>query len=98
MGVLTPIVSDIGVVPVKDRSGNKYFGLYKCLYTQFRVVHRLRTKEQITDSWRKFITDFALQGKEGSIKVRVRFLVTDDDKSYVAGQMAAMDREKMIGQ
>ena len=98
MGVLTHIVSDIGVVPVKDRSGNKYFVLYKCLYTQFRVVHRLRTKEQITDSWRKFITDFALQGKEGSIKVRVRFLVTDDDKSYVAGQMAAMNREKMIGQ
>ena len=72
MGVLTHIVSDIGVVPVKDRHGNVFFVLYKCLYTQFRVVHRLRKKEHIVDSWRKFITDFALQDKIGSIKVRVK--------------------------
>ena len=98
MGVLTHIVSDIGVVPVKDRHGNVFFVLYKCLYTQFRVVHRLRKKEHIVDSWRKFITDFALQDKIGSIKVRVKYLVTDDDQSYVAGKVKELNNSEMIGQ
>ena len=96
MSVMSHIVSDIGVVPVKDRHGNKFFVMYKCMYTQFRVVHRLKTKDEITRSWQKFIADFGLQNKQGNMKVRVRFLVTDDDKSYVRGKLAEYNKTRMI--
>ena len=33
MSVMSHIMSDIGVVPVKDRHGNKFFVMYKCMYT-----------------------------------------------------------------
>ena len=96
MSSMSHIVSDIGVVPVADRYGHKFFVMYKCLYTQYRVVHRLKQKDHIVHSWKKFITDHALQERTGSMKIRVRFLVTDDDKSYVHGKIKEMNQTNMI--
>ena len=96
MSSMSHIVSDIGVVPVADRYGHKFFVMYMCLYTQYRVVHRLKQKDHIVRSWNKFITDHALQERTGSMKIRVRFLVTDDDKSYVHGKIKEMNQTNMI--
>ena len=93
----THIVGDIGVVPVPDRYGNKYWALYKCLYTQFRVIYRMKLKSEIVETWKMFIADHSLQEEEGEIRISAKFLVTDDDQCYVAGKVQEYNREKMIG-
>ena len=93
----THIVGDIGEVPVPDRYGNKYWALYKCLHTQFRVIYRMKRKSEIVETWKMFIVDHSLQEIEGEIKISAKFLVTDDDQCYVAGKVQEYNKEKMIG-
>ena len=89
---------------ISDRSDRSAF-LLKCTVSgpltnrrseRIFITNPLKTKDEITQSWRKFIADFGLQNKQGNMRVRVRFLVTDDDKSYVRGKLAEYNKTKMI--
>ena len=92
------IRSDIGgPLPVPDRYGNTYYVLYKDEYTQFRVVYRMKEKSEISHTWKKFITDHALQDSSGVMSVSVKYLVTDADKMYLEGKIAEYNRTNMIG-
>ena len=97
---LTPgshIVSDIGEVPVPDRSGNKYYVLFKDLCTQYRRTYRMKTKDELVGVWQIFLADSGYQHNKGAIVSRVKYLVTDDDKMYVAGKVKEVNTKRMIG-
>ena len=96
---LTPgshIVSDIGEVPIKDRSGNKYYVLFKDICTQFRIVYRMKSKDELGGVYRQFLADNRCTNTAGTIRYRTQFLVTDDDVMYVHGEVERINREQLI--
>ena len=98
MSVGSHIVSDIGYLPVADMNGNIYYVLLKDLYTQFRSVYRMKKKDDIILIWKQYVTDNSWQDLQGRIYCRISNFVTDDDNSYVKGEVAKVNENSMIRQ
>ena len=95
----THITSDIGVVPIKDYDGNKYFVFFKCKCTQFIIVYKMKHKSDLINVYRDFIRLNRLTTKKGKILIhnKLMWLVTDADRMYVKGEVERVNREKLIG-
>ena len=98
MSVGSHIVSDIGYLPVADMNGNIYYVLLKDLYTQHRSVYRMKKKNDIILIWKQYVTDNSCQDLQGRIYCRISNFVTDDDNSYVKGEVAKVNENSMIRQ
>ena len=92
------IVSDIGYLPVADKDGHIYFVLLKDMCTQYRVVYRMKKKDDVIEIWKRYVTDNSWQDLQGRIYCRVSNFITDDDASYVKGEVAKVNKNKMIRQ
>ena len=79
------ITSDIGgPLAVKDRKGNSFYVLFKCMYTQFRRSYRMKKKTEVIDCFLKFLTELQLyEGKDGKAP-ETRYIVTDHDSQYLS--------------
>ena len=92
------IVSDIGVLPMPDRHGNKYYVLFKCESSQYRVVYRMKTKDELVSVWQRFLADHStVKRLDGTLYCRTDYLISDDDVMYVRGEVKRVNNSKMIG-
>ena len=66
------ICSDIGEVPVKDRNGNKYYVLFKDMCSQYRIVYRMKKKDELVNVWKQFIADHTFQDVNGKMYCRIQ--------------------------
>ena len=98
------IVSDIGFVPVSDKSGNIYYVAFKDICTQYRRVYRMKDIKDLLGVWKRFLADHQLQGfsnnnskSTSSISKRqVKFLVSDHDSKYLSAKMGEFNDHNYI--
>jgi len=109
---MSHIVSDVGELPVRDRSGNKYFVLFKDECTTYRKVYRMKVKSQIVQVWKQFLVDhnhITHDVNGGTIAYRcnsmvahntphkVQTLVTDSDVLYKSDEFKNVSIAHGIG-
>ena len=70
----------IGALPIADRSGDKCHVLFKNISLQYRVVYRMKTKDEIAKVWSQFLADHGtVKHADCTITCRTEFLITDND-------------------
>ena len=100
------VYADIGgPVPVPTPDGEIYFALYQDAFTSRRRLYLMKRKSCITDTWKQYVADNRFQQPHSAESVRVlyldnkpQYLITDDDASYVDGELRKFNTKELISQ